>query len=415
MNGAEILHDLNHFIRRFCVLPTPADYIAITLWAAHTHVVPYLTTTPRLAVLSPEPGSGKTRVLEVLDLLTPEPMFVFSASVAAIFRTLSDRQITLLFDEVDTVFGRRGKDDQNEDLRALLNVGYKSGATVPRCVGSDHDVQHFNVFGAAALAGLGDLPDTIMSRSIVIRMRRRSAAEKVEPFRQRVHAPYGYDIRDRLAAWAEIHGEAIGNAWPELPDGIVDRPAEVWEPLIALADAAGDEWPEWARLACTTICKASTDRGQSLGVRLLNDLRLVFGDARSVTTDDLIGRLTGDHPIGVDQDGDPAFMTDAPWSNLKGSPIDPRGLASYLRRFDVRPKKIKVDGVALQGYTREDLWDAWQRYAPSTPVEPELPEPPEPEVESSTGSAGSGSPKVGETGCFACDGEGCEWCAEVTP
>jgi hypothetical protein len=82
-------------------------------------------------------------------------------------------------DECDTVFTRRGKDDCNEDLRALLNAGYKRGAIIPRCVGPKHEVQSFEVYVATALAGLGDLPETIMSRAVTIRMRRRAPTEQV--------------------------------------------------------------------------------------------------------------------------------------------------------------------------------------------------------------------------------------------
>ena len=186
-------------------------------------MVEYFHTTPRLAMLSPEPESGKTRVLEILDLLTPRSMLIFSPSVAAIFRKLAQEQVTLLFDEVDTVFTNRGKDDQNEDLRALLNAGYRRGASIPRCVGPRHDVENFKVFAAVALAGIGDLPDTITTRSIVIRMRRRSASEHVEPYRVRSNEPEGHALRDQLALWAKSVGPAVGNAWPELPQGVVDR------------------------------------------------------------------------------------------------------------------------------------------------------------------------------------------------
>ena len=134
-------------------------------------------TTPRLALLSPEAASGKTRVLEILDLLVSESLLALNVSSAAVFRTLSQKQVTLLFDEVDAIWSKRGKDDNHEDLRALLNAGYKKGATIPRCVGPKHEVTNFPVFGAVALAGLGDLPDTIMSRAVIVRMRRRAPTE----------------------------------------------------------------------------------------------------------------------------------------------------------------------------------------------------------------------------------------------
>src|SRR5271166_885529 len=141
-------------------------------------------------------------------------MLSLSASPAAIFRTLSNRQITLLFDEVDAIWNKRGKDDSHEDLRALLNCGYKRGATIPRCVGPKHEIAYFPVFAAVALAGIGDLPDTIMTRAIVIRMRRRAPTEFVEPFRTRIHETPGNILRDRLMEWAGEVGQSVGGAWP---------------------------------------------------------------------------------------------------------------------------------------------------------------------------------------------------------
>ncbi len=375
LDGAVLLDETETFIRRFCVLPTEHDLVAVTLWAAHCHAIQHFHTTPRLALLSPEPASGKTRVLEVLELLTPNTMFVFAASVAAIFRTMNEQQTTLLFDEVDAIFGRRGKDDGNEDLRALLNVGYRNGATIPRCVGKDHQVQHFNVFAAVALAGLGDLPDTVMTRAVVVRMRRRAPGEEVEPFRVRQHEGQGHAIRDRLSQWAAEHGADIGAAWPALPQGIVDRPAECWEPLLAIADAAGGDWPARARRACVEINRTTAARGQSLGVRLLIDLRRLFdaSGADALTTSDILARLCGEVPYGEDEDGEQAYLSDAPWRDLKGAPLDERGLANLLRRYDARPTKIRASGPPRQGYRRTDLWDAWQRYAP-TPQEAEHPE-----------------------------------------
>ncbi len=378
-DGAGLLDRVMVFVGRFCRFPDEHALVAAVLWAAHAHLVVHLHTTPRLALLSPEPGSGKTRVLEVLDLLTPDTMFVFSASPPAIFRTMRNQTTTLLFDEVDTVFGRKGKDDDNGDLRALLNAGYKRGATIPRCVGPTHAVEHFPVFAAVALAGLGDLPDTLMSRSVIVRMRKRKSSEPVEPFRHRVHAEQGYELRDELAAWAIREGEAVGAAWPTLPHGIVDRPAEVWEPLLAVAEAAGGRWPGLAWEACVALCAVANDRTVSLGVRLLRDLHLVFGDALIRSTADLLARLHGETAYTTDAEGEAVTLLDAPWSSLRGVPLDARGLARLLAQYEVRSTKVKIDGRSAQGYRREAFWDAWQREGASPGSETAEPvEPPEP-------------------------------------
>ena len=87
-DGAAALDDVRAFIGRFCALPTEHAYTAATLWAAHAHVLDAFDSTPRLAFLSPEPGSGKTRALEILTLLVPWPMHAVNATPAALFRSV---------------------------------------------------------------------------------------------------------------------------------------------------------------------------------------------------------------------------------------------------------------------------------------------------------------------------------------
>jgi hypothetical protein len=231
-------------------------------------------------------------------------------------------------------------------------------------------VVSFQVFCPVVLAGLGELPDTVMSRSVIIRMRRRAPGEKVEPFNFRKHAPQGHKIRDHLGVWANVVWPDIAKASPDMPPGIVDRPAEVWEPLLAVADAAGGEWPDLARKACVALCKVASDRRMSLGIRLLGDLKAVWGDAIAHSTETLLNRLQNGDQHGLE--------ADAPWGELHGKPIGTRTLATLLGGYGIKPKKVKVDGRSLQGYRYEDLWDAWQRYLPATPASPELAEPAEP-------------------------------------
>ncbi|MEL6362892.1 MAG: DUF3631 domain-containing protein [Pseudomonadota bacterium] len=423
------------FIRRFCALPDEHAYVAVALWTAHAHCAEYFHTSPRLAFLSAEPGSGKSRALEVCAALSPSPMFCFSASPAAVFRTLAEEEITLLVDEADAVFGRHGGDDGREDLRALLNAGYRRGATIPRCVGPSHSVQKFEVFCPVALAGIGDLPETVMTRSVVVRMRRRSPDEFVEPFRERVNSPEGAVIAAELADWADEFGPACGEVFPVLPSCVVDRPAEIWEPLIAIADAAGGDWPERARDAAVFFVKAAGARPQSLGVRLLEDFRLLFGDRLAMATTDIIGGLCNPEEHGL--------AADAPWADLRGRPIDSRKLSRMLKKYEAAPRKVKADGRSLQGYHRDDLNDAWSRYLAPTPkkaepAEPvndfnglEVPErsevpdangtffPTEPNPESHNAlkllDKHPEIPQVPEPDggeCPRCGGEGCRWCGD---
>ena len=364
--GATMLDSVRTFISGFVVAPSPAALDAMTLWTAHTHLIDELEDSPRLALISPEYGSGKSRALEILEILVPSPMLSLNASTAAIFRSLANGQRTLLFDEVDAIFGKRGKDDPSEDLRALLNAGYRRGATIPRCVGAAHGVVDFPVFAAVALASKGELPESVMSRSIIIRMRKRLTSETIRRFRRRIHTPEGHRIRDVLADWClTLRGDVL-SATPEMPEGVEDRSEDVWAPLIAIADAAGGHWPQTARSACGDLVKEALTREASLGVKLLGDIREVYGASISIPTELLLSRLRE--------------LEESPWGELHGKPLDATRLARLLRPYGVTSTKVKVAGKSVRGYRREDLWDPWARYLdpPSEAMEPTEPEEPTP-------------------------------------
>src|SRR5699024_2517194 len=123
---------------------------------------------------------------------------------AFLFRKVADPDgaPTVLYDEIDTVFGPKAKD--NEDVRGMLNAGHRRGATAGRCVvkGKTVETEELEAYCAVALAGLNDLPDTIMTRSVIVRMRRRSPNERVEPWRLRLHRDEAEELHDALVEWS---------------------------------------------------------------------------------------------------------------------------------------------------------------------------------------------------------------------
>lgn len=287
----------------------------------------------------------------------PLPVEAVNVTPAYLFRKVGseDGRPTILFDEIDTVFGPKAKD--NEEIRGLLNAGHRRGAVAGRCVvrGKIVETEEIPAYCAVALAGLGGLPDTILTRSIVIRMRRRAPNENVLPFRRREHAPEGHEIRDKLAAWAERIEPLVTGAWPNMPEGINDRDADVWEALLAVADAAGGDWPDRARVTAVTLVTQSKADTPSLGIRLLSDIKQVFGHSHQMPTETLLTELNR--------------LDEAPWGDLRGKPLDARGLAQRLRPYDVKRATIRIGGMTAKGYRREDFHDAWQRYLPTPPEE----------------------------------------------
>jgi Protein of unknown function (DUF3631) len=215
--------------------------------------------------------------------------------------------------------------------------------------------EQLDTFAMALLAAIGELPDTIMDRAVVIRMRRRAPGEQVDPYRTRRDAPPLHDLRDQLASWARAHLRELQQAAPVMP--LEDRAADTWEPLVAIADLAGGDWPARARDAAATMtaAEAQQEEDTSAGVRLLGDLRAIFGNDDALYSTTILDRL---HKL-----------EDAPWADWYGRPLSTRELAKLLRPYQVRSKSVREPGTgaSLKGYARTDLHDAWQRYVPPAP------------------------------------------------
>jgi hypothetical protein len=193
IDGDALLDSVRVFLERFISYPSKHAAVAHALWIAHTHMMDIWDSTPRIAFMSPERGSGKTRALEATEFLVPRPVHSVNNSVAYVIRKIADDigKPTILYDEVDALFGT--KDPSKADLLAILNAGHRKGAKSGRCVvdGGRVRVEELPAYSALALAGLRDLPDTLASRSILIEMRRRAPNEIIEPFRGRIHRPQG--------------------------------------------------------------------------------------------------------------------------------------------------------------------------------------------------------------------------------
>src|SRR5450755_4115625 len=87
-------------------------------------------------------------------------------------------------------------------------------------------------------------------------------------------------LREALEQWAQAHLNELVGREPDVPDVLGDSGQEVWLPLIAIADVAGNDWPARARQAAVALSGPEATAGgeESHGVRLLRDIRTVFAD-----------------------------------------------------------------------------------------------------------------------------------------
>ncbi len=339
-------------IRTYCVLPSESALIGVTLWVAYTHLITSFDFAPRLVVRSAMKRSGKSRLLEVVTELVHNPIQTISATTPYIFRSIDpDEPPTLLFDEADTIFGTKVKAEQNEDLRALLNAGFRQGNFIGRTVGPSHAPQQFATFAPAAVAGIGRMPDTIEDRAIVVVMKRRKTTETVQQFRLGTDVPVLHAVREDIAAWAAQVRDTVA-ATPPTDIPVTDRAADVWEPLIAVADAAGGRWPEMARMAAKALCDASgDDDSDNLATALLADIKEVFDNHPGVSF--LPSQALCDELKKVDE---------APWAQFD---LSPTKLGMKLKDHRIRARRrdaSTVPGDRKRGYHRADFLDVWERH-----------------------------------------------------
>jgi hypothetical protein len=347
-------------VGRYVVISEAAAH-ALALWAAHTHMFEAAETTPYIQVTSAVKRSGKSRVLEVAEVIVARPWLTARVTAAVLPRRIDAECPTLLLDESDAAF--KSDREYSETLRGILNSGWRRGGKTSVCVGQapNFTTRDFSTFSPKMIAGIGKLPDTIADRCITIEMSRRSAAEAraMPRFKRRKVAAEAEPLRQWLVTWSANEASSLSDREPSIPDELDDRAAEIWEPLLAIADLAGGDWPGRARNAAVELSGAKGREEEDLSIRLLADICLAFqaGQADEIPTQDLLDALNADEA--------------KPWGDVvRGRPLDSRRLARLLKPFDIRPRNLRVGDRVLKGYSRSDFTVAWQRYLPPTPPDP---------------------------------------------
>jgi hypothetical protein len=348
--GSTILESIYAFIRRFVSLSDSQARVA-ALWVIHTHNFLRADATPYLAITSAEKECGKTRMLEVLEMLVANPWFTGRVTAANLTRKIDAQQPTLLLDESDAAFG--SNKEYAEALRGVLNTGHRKGGKTSCCVGQGANIasRDFATFCPKAIAGIGRLPDTVAGRAIPIRLKRAIPGVSVERFRRRVVETDAQKLREQIEGWSALIADALVDARPELPMSLTDRQQDGAEPLLAIADAAAGKWPQMARWALEELCADAHAADDSRGMRLLADIRQVFASQAvdRIPSFKLATAL--------------AEIETSPWGEwFRGKPLSAHALARLLKPFEVFPECMRVGDAILRGYSYDQFRDSFRRY-----------------------------------------------------
>ena len=367
VDGKALVDEIAETIGRFVVLEQWAKD-ATALWVIHTYAFELRGVTTYLGIQSPQHRCGKSTLLDVLGRLVNRPVRAANISTPAFFRAIAETQPALLIDEADTFL-------HNEELRGILNSGYqREGAFVMRVthempdpgaaaedsgdnrngsgIGGPSRLVKFSCWCPKAIARIGDLPQTLADRCITFTMQRKLVSERCE----RLKDLNREDLRRKCARFVRDHAEEIRGARPSVPEGINDRAADLWEPLLALADLAGGDWPERARRAAAGL-STSAQENDPIGSLLMDILELFLKwQKERVFTKDVVDWLN--------------MSEERPWMVLKRrKDVTGQWVAQQLQAYGVHSKTLRIGDDRAKGYELNDLREAFRRYVPRSEVE----------------------------------------------
>jgi Protein of unknown function (DUF3631) len=343
---------VHYLLEQYVGLREPHEYVAVALWALHTHVYDRFPVTPRLAMRSPVADCGKTTLIDILAKLTARAAKFDAITTAALYHLIDETHPTLLIDEADNLgLGLQ----PNGRIRAVFNSGHRNGGTVAIWEGGG--ARKFLTFAPLALAlpdSVSGLPRTLNSRCITLTMERNDGRRELWRFDANHPDPALDAAYTQIFMWRR---EVQLDPAPEMPAGMRNRFADNWRPLISIADALG--WGERAREAMIHFAREFQDA--DVKILLLGDIRKVF-DACG------LDRLPSKTLL------DALNVLDADWNEFRGvrgeqqpHKLKDSELASMLREFRIRPQTIwpsarTAESKSSKGYRRQQFEEVWRVY-----------------------------------------------------
>ncbi len=467
VDGKALLDELASVLTRFVVLPRWAAE-TLALWVLHTYAFELRDISTYIGIESPEKRCGKTTLLAVLSELVCRPVVAANISSPAFFRVIEELRPTLLIDEADTFL------QGNDELRGILNSGYaRSTAFVVRVAnevfnhrehGEEEGFQpltgtsgsrtnehglltegneanegtgnsqtlaraerralpgsrlaSYSCWCPKVMAAIGRLPDTLADRCIVIRMQRKSNGESCE----RLRLLDAEALRRKCARFVLDHRDVIAMARPQIPEGLNDRAADIWEPLLVLADLAGVKMESFTGgnggngegLNSKFEIRTGSSGGHTKQIQNSNDGILETTanvNARNEEADGtdrrwaVKAREAAVGLTGISQENNPIasllmdllccfaaekservfsrtlvqrlnWMSGRPWNEMtqRKTKEAPQGvtdvwLARVLRPYGVRPRTMRIGEAVAKGYSMDDFTPVFQRYIPRSEVD----------------------------------------------
>ena len=409
VNVAELLGEIEAVIMRHVVLSEPAA-AALAVWVLHSYTFELRDTVAYMAIESPEKRCGKTTLLSVLAAMASKSLIASNITVGALFRAIHTCTPTLFIDEADTFLAgnsiMRGIINSGNTRRTAyvlrLSAGKKGNAVRGRLAGTlappnpndkadaqdcvpttmsdirtiaspnlnnraaqqrnptmedgvtadspDIGLKKYSCWCPKVIAMIGEVPDTIADRSIVVKMARKLTTETCAPLSELNTADikakcarFALDTRDVIAQYPKIAGE-----------GLNDRAADTFDPLFVIARLAGEEWEEKLRAAALAL--SSTADIENSGSGLILDIMDILNEngGEKMFSRDIVTILRE------------CSMKSQAFKSLN---INEHQMARILRPYGVKPVAIRIGKEVRNGYMAADFREAMKRYVSKADIE----------------------------------------------
>ena len=352
----QLLNLCQSWIHRYIIVSEDQAVIMAT-WILHTYALDAAETTPYIHIAAPEKECGKSYLMEVLAgacRRARPPRRDDSRRAGAHNRNQKANDI---LDEMDAQLG--ANKEYVETDHGILNQGFRRGGKFYKCNATTHEVEEINAYCPKCFAGMGQSANIVASRSIRIEMQRKLPGKSVEPLRQKAVRKAALPIKTDLEAWKERGAADLLSLIEPAPiAGLGDRQNDIAEPLLAIAQLAGERWLQRLTVALQSVFNAAKVEDGSIGVTLLSDIRTVFDERGTgpIPSKELAALL-------CQIEGRPW----AEWSHGKG--LTANTLAGQLKKYGIHPHSVRVEDKTPKGYQRCDFEDSWGRYCVNTPLQ----------------------------------------------
>lgn len=270
--GPEVISAIMADLQRHLFI-SEENALTAVLWVAHANLFHEFEHTPRLVITAPLKACGKTVLLSVLATMTNHSIPTGKCNSAAFVRLSAGGHLSFFMDEADMLFGKYSGD---RDMITALNNGWQKGGNFIKCVGDTHVPTQMPVHSAVAMAGISlnlKLPDTTLSRSIVINMQRAKSSQLQEKYRRKRHQSIFRQHGQGLLRWCNDHRQQIIDHDPMIPDSVEPRDEDKWESLVSIAQLVSPELGAKAMRLLMSQRQVDEDEAKMM---LLKDFKTVY-------------------------------------------------------------------------------------------------------------------------------------------